>query len=562
MPQLFSRHQERLEQALHACATRTAWTPFQESPSRRLHPEGAHEAGKSAFEASLGRSFPLTLPAEIGRIGAEISPYTQAPLGIDYPRVEVEPLYQAMRAALPAWRDASVEMRVGVCLEILDQLAQRVFETTYATMHTTGQSFMMAFAGSGANSLDRGLEGIAYAYKAMRDIPTQALFVRRFGHGQPVEIEKRYRLMPRGISVVISCGSYPAWNAYPAIFANLATGNPVVVKPHPHTILPMAIAVKVGRDVLSNAGFDPNLLTLAADTPQDPITLQLLQHPQTAIIDFTGSQRFGRWIEEHCRHALVYTETAGCNAVILESTNDSEALLHALAQSLCLFSSQMCTAPQNLFIPRQGLRTPDGMITVDDFAARLVQTIDKMTHDPTYAAGLCGALHSPVILDTLQEAHHLAQQHAKLLRPSAPYAHPDFPNARTATPLLLQVDAKDHAIYQREYFGPIAFLITTPDREQALERAAHDAKTYGSIASYAYSTDAAFLAQIQDAFFDAGASIGCNLLHQLPINFTAAYSDFHVTGLNPAGNACLTDLAFVTQRFRIVQSKVEHPTTK
>jgi hypothetical protein len=28
-----------------------------------------------------------------------------------------------------------------------------------------------------------------------------------------------------------------------------------------------------------------------------------------------------------------------------------------------------------------------------------------------------------------------------------------------------------------------------------------------------------------------------------------------VTGLNPAGNACLTDLAFVANRFRIVQSK-------
>ncbi len=51
--------------------------------------------------------------------------------------------------------------------------------------------------------------------------------------------------------------------------------------------------------------------------------------------------------------------------------------------------------------------------------------------------------------------------------------------------------------------------------------------------------------------------MGVNLIRQLPINFTAAFSDFHVTGLNPAGNACLTDLAFVASRFRVVQSKVE-----
>jgi hypothetical protein len=39
----------------------------------------------------------------------------------------------------------------------------------------------------------------------------------------------------------------------------------------------------------------------------------------------------------------------------------------------------------------------------------------------------------------------------------------------------------------------------------------------------------------------------------MPLNFAAAYSDYHVTGLNPAGNATLTDLAFVASRFRITQ---------
>ena len=48
--------------------------------------------------------------------------------------------------------------------------------------------------------------------------------------------------------------------------------------------------------------------------------------------------------------------------------------------------------------------------------------------------------------------------------------------------------------------------------------------------------------------------MACNLVG-MPINFAAAYSDYHVTGLNPAGNACLADLAFVASRFRIVQSK-------
>ena len=105
----------------------------------------------------------------------------------------------------------------------------------------------------------------------------------------------------------------------------------------------------------------------------------------------------------------------------------------------------------------------------------------------------------------------------------------------------------------------MAFVLKAVDRDDALARAAGDARHHGAIASYAYTTDARFADRVEDAFAQAGASVGLNLHRQLPINYAAAYSDYHVTGLNPAGTACLTDLAFVTQRFRVVQSKRERP---
>ena len=55
-------------------------------------------------------------------------------------------------------------------------------------------------------------------------------------------------------------------------------------------------------------------------------------------------------------------------------------------------------------------------------------------------------------------------------------------------------------------------------------------------------------------FIDADAD-PINLTGAMWINFAAAYSDYHVSGLNPAGNACLADLAFVASRFRIVQRR-------
>ncbi len=556
MSELFDRHRDRLERAVEVCSTREAWSPFIESPSRKHHPPGAHAAGRAAFEARLGRPFELDLPGVTGRVGAEVSPYTGDPLGIDYPAIDVDAVYRAASAAMPAWQAAGVESRVGVCMEILDRLAGDVFENAYATMHTAGQGFMMAFAGSGANSLDRGLEGLAWAWRAMRTIPERADFTRRFGRGEPVHLRKRYRLVPRGVAAVITCGSYPAWNAYPAIFANLATGNPVVLKPQPGAILPMAMAVARGREVLSEAGFHPNLLTLAADTFDAPLTQALLDHPDTAIVDFTGSQGFGAHIAAHCRRALVFTETAGCNAVVLESAHDLDAALHAIAHSVCVFSSQMCTAAQNIFVPRSGVRVGDQLVPFDEVARRLVAAVDALVADPAHAAALCGAVQSPRTLDNVQRVAELAAAEGTVLRTPAPYEHPEHPRARTSTPLVVGVDASS-ALYRQEHFGPIAFIIAADDREHALARATEDARERGAIASYAYTTDPAFLETVEDAFAAAGASVGVNLIRQLPINFTAAFSDFHVTGLNPAGNACLTDLAFVASRFRVVQSKVE-----
>ncbi len=563
MTAFFDKHRATLDGALDAAATRGAWTPFTESPSRKHHPAGARERGRLRFEGMLGRSFPLTMPGERGRLGAEVSPYTGEPLGIDYPAIDPETgldaLVAAAKAAQVPWQAASIDTRVGTCLEILDRLAADVFANGYATMHTAGQAFTMAFAGSGANSLDRGLEALAYAYKAMKDVPESAQFERSFGAG-PVRLEKRYRLMPRGLAAVVACGSYPAFNAYPAIFANLATANPVVIKPQSGGILPMAMAVEIAREVIAEAGFDPNLVTLAADEPDAPLTKQLVARGEVAIVDFTGSQEFGAWLEEHVRHARVYTETSGCNAVIVDSTRDLEGTLSAIAQGVALFSGQMCTSPQNIFVPRGGVETDKGRIDAHAFAARLIETIDALLGDPARAAAVAGAVQNPRLIATIDA---LAEQvgDARVLRRHGAYAHPEFPKARTLTPLIVAADGAD-AIYRREHFGPVGFVIEAEDRDHALARAAEDARTCGAIASYAYTTDEEYAQRVQETFWAAGASVGINLIGQRPMNFTAAYSDYHVTGLNPAGNACLTDLAFVADRFRIVQSKTELPPTR
>ena len=61
--------------------------------------------------------------------------------------------------------------------------------------------------------------------------------------------------------------------------------------------------------------------------------------------------------------------------------------------------------------------------------------------------------------------------------------------------------------------------------------------------------------QAIDVAEDAGVALSINLTGGVFVNQSAAFSDYHGTGANPAANAALTDAAFVASRFRVVQHR-------
>jgi hypothetical protein len=63
------------------------------------------------------------------------------------------------------------------------------------------------------------------------------------------------------------------------------------------------------------------------------------------------------------------------------------------------------------------------------------------------------------------------------------------------------------------------------------------------------------LAAAESAAVDAGVHLSSNLTGGIFVNQSAAFSDFHASGANPAANAVLTDGAYVANRFRIIQSR-------
>jgi len=548
---LFARHEALLEQALKAIADRGYWSAFPESPSPKIYGEGAAEAGKAAFDALLNKPFPLTMPGAEGTTGAERSPYGFA-LGITYPKVDLDRLFPAIATAEGAWRKAGPETWVGVSLEILTRINKRSFEIANAVMHTTGQAFVMAFQAAGPHAQDRGLEAVAYAWDEMRRVPAKAYWEKPQGKNEPLKMEKRYRVVPRGVGLVIGCNTFPTWNGYPGLFASLATGNAVVVKPHPNAILPLAISVQIAREVLTEAGFDPNVVTLVAHTAGDDIAQKLALRPEVKLIDFTGSNANGEWLEKNARQAQVFTEKAGVNQIVIDSAADIKGVARNIAFSLALYTGQMCTAPQNVYVPRGGIDTAEGHLSFDQVAQTLVEAVQKLLGDPARAVEILGA----VVNDGVAQRIDAARALGPILVDSQAIAHPQFKDARIRTPLVVKLDAKDHAKYLQEWFGPIAFVIATDDTAQSLDIARRAIKAHGALTLSVYSTDPAVIDQAIAAAEDAGVALSINLTGGVFVNQSAAFSDFHGTGANPAANAALTDAAFVASRFRVVQHRL------
>ena len=544
---LYTKHADTLARALTAISERDYWSPYPESPSPRVYGESAAAEGKAAFEAYLGKPFPIDQPGD--RVATEASPFGIA-LDIAYPHTDVDTLMAAARAAMPAWRDAGPQVRAGVCLEILARVHQHVFELAHAVHATSGQAFVMAFQAGGPHALDRGLEAVAYAYAEQTRHPAQAAWTKP-AKGEPLTMTKTFHVVPRGVALVIGCNTFPTWNSYPGFFASLATGNPVVVKPHPGAVLPMAVTVRYAREVLAEAGFDPNLVQLAAEAPGERIAATLAARPEVKIIDFTGSTAFGDWLEANARQAAVYTEKAGVNTIIVDSTDDFAGMCRNIGFSLTLYSGQMCTTPQNILVPVTGIETDQGHRTYDEVAAGIADAVRTLTADPARAVEVTGAIANEGVLRRIDEARGTGE----VVLDSVALDHPTYPGAVARTPLVLAQRAGDGNVFDREWFGPISYVVATDSTAQSVEVFRRIVGSRGALTASVYSTDEKVLDLVEQAALDVGVHLSCNLTGGVFVNQSAAFSDFHASGANPAANAALTDGAYVANRFRVVQSR-------
>ncbi|MCC2548634.1 phenylacetic acid degradation protein PaaN [Hymenobacter sp. BT175] len=545
MTETTRKHQATLDTAVKALHGRTFFAAFPENPSPEIYGPDADRLGREKFEALRNQNFTeLLQEAPEQWVGQEESPYEQVSLGVKYPFFAPGTLVERAQGAFDEWRRLKPAARAALLTDALDGMKERFFEIAYATMHTTGQAYLMSFQASGPHAADRALEAIAAGYEEQTRFPEETRWEKPMGK-YSITLQKTWRAVPKGVALVIGCSTFPTWNSVPGMFASLVTGNPVIVKPHPKAVLPIALVVAEVQKVLAEHGLDPNICQLAVDADDRLITKDLCENPAVKLIDYTGGSQFGEYVEG-LKGKTVFTEKTGVNSIILDSCDDLDKVAQNLAFSVSLYSGQMCTAPQNFFIPAGGVRVGDELVPYEDVVQKLAAAVTGLTTNPKVAPHVCGAIQSPA---TQERVEKLVLDGGRSVLAPGKVDHPVFQNARTCSASIHEVDASRIEQFSQELFGPIMLIIKTENTQESIRLAAQLAREYGAISCGAYTTDQQVKEQIMDEMSLAGTPVSFNLTGSIYVNQNAGFSDFHVTGGNPAGNASFTNPEFVIKRF-------------
>lgn len=542
LPGPYERHRELLRSVVRAIASGESRRPFTEATGQDAADAGMRStrtAGK-VFRSLLGRPFDLGQPGQLGRVRTESSPYGLA-LAIDYPRCDPSELVAAAGRAAAGWRAAGPHQRAGLAVEILRRLNTRSHELALSVHHTTGQPLQGALRAAGPRAQDRALEAVALALAESERVPAALHWKSAERGGQP--LQGTCALVPRGVALLVGCPDFPLWNGYPGLFASLVTGNPVVVAPHPRSVLPLAITVRVARQVLAEAGHSPDLVTLAVAEPERQVHRRLATDPAVRIVDYTGYARFADWLEQHARQAAVFANRTGLNTVVVDSTDDYRGLVRGLALASCRCNGTVRTTPQNILVPERGFSTDEGHKTLRDLGADLGDAVDRLLGHPARAARVLGAITTDEVRGALTDA----ARHGPVLHASGSVTHPDHPRADLRSPLLVRLRASDERVYTREWPGLVSFLVGTDSTSHSLALLRRTVARHSALCASVHSTDPLVLAAAKTAALDAGVHLVENL-DDLPADPSSALAELPGCGVH-----------FVTGRFRVVRSRRHAP---
>jgi RHH-type proline utilization regulon transcriptional repressor/proline dehydrogenase/delta 1-pyrroline-5-carboxylate dehydrogenase len=280
--------------------------------------------GRAIETAERGQS---TDPAQKTRV---IGTYSLAT------REHADQAVAAAREALAGWSRLPVQQRAEFLRRAADRMRERLFELAAWEVFECGKQWREATA-----DIDEAIDFCEFYADAATELQSEQ------GVDVPGE-ENRFEYLPRGVVGVIAPWNFPLAILTGMTAAALASGNTVVMKPAEQSAIVAALLMDIFREVDLPAGvlnYLPGKGEVAGAA--------LVEHPDVALIAFTGSRAVGLAINARAAEVSkqgvvnvkrVIAEMGGKNAIVVDGDADLDEAVAGVVKSAFGYQGQKCSA--------------------------------------------------------------------------------------------------------------------------------------------------------------------------------------------------------------------------
>lgn len=393
--------------------------------------------GNAAAPASAGGTFAKVDPAT-GREVCQVARSTAA---------DVQRAVSEAKAAQPAWAALTVVRRGDILRQIALLMREHKAELARLVATETGKSLKDALGETDA-AIEMGFfvagEGRRfYGQTTTSAVPNKAAMVVR---------------QPLGVAGLIIAANTPianvAWKAFPALLC----GNSAILKASEDTPLSAWAFAELAREAGVPDGVYSTLHGFGEEAGAP-----LVEHPDVAVVSFTGSCDVGRWIAETAGRRLAKTclELGGKNPLIV---CDDADLANAVTWTLgSAFSNagQRCAAGSRILVFDA---------VYDRFKAMLVEAAGRLKVGTADTDDYGPVINEGQMQQMLAAVDRARAQGATLLTGGTRLTGPGYDGGYFVAPTIVEARPDDE-ISRSELFGPITCLYRVRDFEQALAMA-------------------------------------------------------------------------------------------
>ncbi|MFO5527084.1 MAG: L-glutamate gamma-semialdehyde dehydrogenase, partial [Cuspidothrix sp.] len=395
--------------------------------------------------------------------------------------LSIEQAEEAMRfakAAFPAWKKTPVKQRADILRQAGKIMEERRAELSAWIVLEVGKPVKEADA-----EVSEAIDFCLYYADEMERLEKGVIY--------DVSGEtNRYIYQPKGIAVVISPWNFPLAIACGMTVAALVSGNCTLLKPAETS----SVITAKFTEILMEAGIPKGVFQYVPGKGSQ-VGAYLVNHPDTHVIAFTGSQEVGCRIyaeaailkpgQKHLKKVIA--EMGGKNTIIVDESADLDQAVVGVVQSAFGYSGQKCSACSRVIVLQP---------IYDAFVERLVEATKSLnigeTELPSTQVGpvIDGNAQSR-ILEYIEIGKKEAKLALELPAPSQGYF---------IGPVIFSEVPQDGVIAQQEIFGPVLAVIRANNFQEALEFA--NGTNY-ALTGGLYSRTPSHIAQTQ-ADFEVG----------------------------------------------------------